>query len=141
MHLSIFYFICESYFFINNQIHLCSSENIKRAFIIGLKYRDPQMQYSHNDCIKFRDILINQFDFANENITLWLDKNNDGPGVYINSANIRFELQALINISKPGDTLVFFFSGHGRKHHLSPRLNSLLLANGKFLLGNFSNTF
>lgn len=90
------------------------------------------------DGVKIKELLINSYGFKAEDIELWKEANDGGPGFLIDAAKIREKLCQLIEISQPGDTLIFYFSGHGNydeEGHIH-----LVAADGSALYGNFYNT-
>ena len=115
----------------------------KRALLIGIKYegQNGQLNGCANDAYHMRDYLMNVHGYEDHNITLLTDDsfgNNSntgggrgmfsggGFGGYNNNNNnnttnnaiptkqrMITELQHLVNVSRPGDSVFFHYSGHG----------------------------
>jgi hypothetical protein len=81
--------------------------------------------------------LIITFGFKNEDIDYWQDKNNEGSDFCIDAKKIYERLTQVIRISKSGDTLIFYISGHG---YYQEGKSYLVAASGTSLHGNFYNT-
>lgn len=82
---------------------------MKRALLVGINdYSGKQndLMGCVNDVHNMQDLLISLFGFPPENITMLTDR--DGT-----TANILEGLDHLIEGGKPGDQLVFHYSGHG----------------------------
>lgn len=111
-----------------------TSNNSKvRVLIINLRYREPTNN-TYLDGVKIKELLINSCGFKAEDIELWKDANDGGgPGFLIDAAKIRQKLRQLIEISQPGDTLIFYFSGHG--DYDAERQRHLVAADGSALYG------
>ena len=80
---------------------------MKRALIVGLNsYSDGRnkLRGCVSDAASFNNILLSRYNFRETNVLL-------------NSAATKFkiiqQLEDLIKTSQPGDTAVFYFSGHG----------------------------
>jgi len=78
------------------------------AIIIGInQYKYVKdLQYAKKDAQDFKDLLVNKFDFDQDNIFLLLDKN-------ATLKNINHILSKVALKTTPNDRLVIFFSGHG----------------------------
>ena len=115
----------------------------KRALLIGIKYegQNGQLKGCANDAYHMRDYLMNVHGYDDPNITLLTDDlsgnsntgdvggmfSGDGFGGYNTNNNnnttnnaiptkqkMITELQNLVNVSRPGDSVLFFhYSGHG----------------------------
>lgn len=81
----------------------------KYALLVGVnKYQTPgnDLRGCVNDVVNMRNLLIDQFGFKNENIRVIVDERATFDGICE-------RLEWLIFKAKPGDQLVFHFSGHG----------------------------
>lgn len=84
---------------------------VKRAFLVGINYRgqESELRGCINDVTNVAKMLIDNFDFKSENITIITDDTDIKP--------IKCEIEkGLINLVKSGqsgDTLFFHYSGHG----------------------------
>ncbi len=86
----------------------------KYALLIGINryYDAPGILHSSilqgcvNDANAMKTLLIDRFDFNEKNITTLLDAQATKPNV-VNA------LLSILNVCKPGDAVVFYFSGHG----------------------------
>lgn len=79
----------------------------KRALLVGINaYADAPLSGCVNDVINMRSLLKDQYGFQNTDIRVLLDAR-------AKSAEIRKRLESLVAATKPGDTLLFHYSGHG----------------------------
>lgn len=78
------------------------------ALIIGInKYENlPVLEYAVNDAKAVRDILIEKFNYKEENIKLLVDEQ-------ATNKNIMDEYYNLINNTAINDSVLIFFAGHG----------------------------
>lgn len=78
------------------------------ALIIGInKYENSSnLEYAVNDAIAIKDILINKFNYKEENIKVLLDEE-------ASHNNIMEEYYDLINKTIVNDSVLIFFAGHG----------------------------
>ncbi len=94
---------------------------VKRALLVGCNYPGTQCELKGcvNDVDRMRVLLVQHFGFRNDEILQLVD--NDPSSRQPTGANIRQCLVKLIQGVRPGDAIVFHFSGHGTQV-----LNSLL---------------
>jgi metacaspase-1 len=93
---------------------------MKRALLIGINYHgmEGELRGCINDVDHIKDILINNCDYSNDNIRVLTDRST-APGftgvadTLPTHDNIKTEIIRLVQDLLPGDTLVFYFSGHG----------------------------
>ncbi len=89
------------------------------AFVVGVsEYTDPQIQdlnYASNDAVRFITTLTEHLGVPRVNITALHQgpDPDDKPVSRPTMPNIRNELQSFIAARNTGDTVIFFFSGHG----------------------------
>lgn len=93
----------------------------KRALLVGCNYPGTQCELKGcvNDVDRMRVLLVQRFGFRNDEILQLVD--DDPSSRQPTGANIRQCLAKLIQGVRPGDAIVFHFSGHGTQV-----LNSLL---------------
>ncbi|XP_071724428.1 metacaspase-1-like [Rutidosis leptorrhynchoides] len=86
----------------------------KRALLCGVSYKKGKHRLSGtiNDVTNVRDLLINTFQFRPENI-LVLSEEESEANLIPTKNNIIEALKWLVKDNKDGDSLVFYFSGHG----------------------------
>ncbi|GBG67123.1 hypothetical protein CBR_g81547 [Chara braunii] len=86
---------------------------VKRALLVGCNYigRPFRLYGCANDVHAMKCLLIEQFGFPPENITILLDC--DPSYEYPTGAKIKEELRNMCDGAVAGDILVFHFSGHG----------------------------
>lgn len=82
---------------------------MKKALLVGIndypgKYND--LMGCVNDVHNMQDLLVSLFGFPPENITMLTDRD-------ATTTNIQEALEFLVPGAKPGDQIVFHFSGHG----------------------------
>lgn len=81
----------------------------KKAFLVGInRYPDPRnnLKGCVNDVLLMAKMLKEQYDFQSGDVQLLTDKR-------ATTAAIRSGLEQLVSGAKPGDSLVFHYSGHG----------------------------
>lgn len=82
---------------------------VKKALLVGINYIGTESQLSGciNDTVTMSEILIGKFKFDKVNVL------TDATDIKPTKANIEVGLRELVSNSKPGDVLVFHYSGHG----------------------------
>ena len=82
---------------------------VKKALLVGINYigTDSQLNGCINDVITMNEILVGKFRFNSTKIL------SDVTPVKPTRANIEAGLRELVAGSRPGDILVFHYSGHG----------------------------
>lgn len=97
----------------------CIEKIDKYALLIGINYRDTnyELRGCVNDVYLLKHILINKYEYVDENIVCLLDTD-------ASKESIIRHLKGLFNKSKEGDKLFFSFSGHGLQ-------NDVILASNK----------
>ena len=100
----------------NADIKLSKIYSNRWAFVIGIDEYNyfPTLEYAAEDAKSMKSLLTSQFDFPEENIILLLNEEATKDG-------IEDGFYRLIEKSKPGDCVVFFFAGHG---DFSDKVNS-----------------
>ncbi|XP_059446493.1 metacaspase-1-like [Corylus avellana] len=85
----------------------------KRAVLCGVTYRNRKFRLKGtvNDVKSMRDLLINRFGYSQECIRVLTEE--EGPAFCPTKKNIQEALKWLVEGSESGDSLVFYFSGHG----------------------------
>lgn len=83
----------------------------KFAFIIGINnYKNVNsLEYAENDAKSIKDILINEYRYKKDNITLLL-------GEDANKENILNHYSKYINETFDNDSLLFYYAGHGETY-------------------------
>ncbi|XAR53047.1 hypothetical protein NMG60_11021435 [Bertholletia excelsa] len=86
----------------------------KRAVLCGIRYGTNKLKLKGiiNDVNMMKSLLIDNFQFPECAIRVLTDDQNN-PSLVPNKGNIQNALKWLVADSKAGDSLVFFFSGHG----------------------------
>ncbi|PIN10988.1 Metacaspase involved in regulation of apoptosis [Handroanthus impetiginosus] len=84
----------------------------KRALLCCVSYKKQksELKGTEHDLKNMRDLLIKKFDFRPESILILAEKR---PYPYPTKENIEKAFQWLMMGIQPGDSLVFYFSGHG----------------------------
>ncbi|KAL6619002.1 hypothetical protein ACP70R_034141 [Stipagrostis hirtigluma subsp. patula] len=87
----------------------------KRAVLVGINYAGAadELKGCHNDVARMRRCLVDRFGFDEADIRVLVDA--DGAAPQPTGANIRLELERLVGDARPGDTLFFHYSGHGKR--------------------------
>lgn len=85
----------------------------KRALLVGCLYTGTknQLRGCYNDTVSVKNILETYYGFAPDDIIVMTDA--DPQYEYPSGANIKRKLAELVAASRPGDALVFHYSGHG----------------------------
>ncbi len=84
----------------------------KRALLIGINYKssgDAELRGCINDVNNIRSILINNCGYSPQNIRLITEEQQVQP----TRQNIESNIRWLVTNCLPGDTLFFYYSGHG----------------------------
>ncbi|KAK7368810.1 hypothetical protein VNO80_10840 [Phaseolus coccineus] len=85
----------------------------KRAVLCGVSYRRKfRLRGIINDIRNMKELLIKNFDFPNECIRI-LTEHEQNANLIPTKHNIMESLRWLVKDCEPGDSLVFYFSGHG----------------------------
>ncbi|XP_028800771.1 metacaspase-3-like isoform X2 [Neltuma alba] len=89
----------------------------KRAVLCGVTYRKRRyrLKGTINDVANLRELLVKVFDFPIECIHE-LTEEQKCPDLVPTKKNILEQLKWLVEGCQPGDSLVFYFSGHGIQH-------------------------
>lgn len=84
---------------------------VKKAVLVGINYigDDSELNGCINDIHNIKNFLIDKCDFLESNIKLLTDLEVIKPTNF----NIKQNINWLVNNSRAGDVLVFYFSGHG----------------------------
>lgn len=84
---------------------------VKRALLIGINYKGSPIELNGciNDVKNIKDILINNFNYIEDNIRILTEESNLIP----NKLTIERSIRWLITSIQAGDTLFFHYSGHG----------------------------
>ncbi|CAL4894223.1 unnamed protein product [Urochloa decumbens] len=85
----------------------------KRAVLVGINYpgTDGELKGCLNDVARMRRCLVERFGFEEAGIRVLADADPSTPPP--TGANIRQELERLVEGARAGDTLFFHYSGHG----------------------------
>ncbi|CAO2827134.1 unnamed protein product [Amaranthus hypochondriacus] len=88
----------------------------KKALIIGISYNYSRSELKLKGCINdakcMKFLLVNRFKFPEDEI-LMLTEEEEGPYRIPTIENIRMGMAWLVAGCRPGDSLVFYYSGHG----------------------------
>ncbi|XP_045792924.1 metacaspase-6-like [Trifolium pratense] len=91
-----------------------SSVGKKRALLIGLRYDQPQMIYTWDDCLEVEQFLIEKFNFPRENIDRQLDlRIFDNEDDKLTNITLEYKIKTFLEETKSGDVSILFVSGHG----------------------------
>ena len=90
------------------------SKNKKFALLIGINYVGTQAQLSgcHNDVLKMKEVLINNYNYSDKNITMLVDKQGF---IQPTASNIIAQLNSLFIITSKQkiNEIYIHYSGHG----------------------------
>lgn len=88
----------------------------KRAVICGVSYRGQKssLDGSINDAISMKDFLVRSMRFPDSSIILLTEDETD-PSRIPTKGNMQMALSWLVEGCQPGDSLVFYYSGHGSR--------------------------
>ncbi|KAI0720672.1 peptidase C14, caspase domain-containing protein [Cerioporus squamosus] len=95
---------------------------MKKAVLVGISYATNEnlKQYdfgeqpgAHRDVARLRKLLIAQYGYRNENITVLIDDDARPEEQWPTYENIIRAMENLVAGTKPGDHIFFSFSGHG----------------------------
>ncbi|KAH6833276.1 metacaspase 1 [Perilla frutescens var. hirtella] len=86
----------------------------RRAFLCGVTYRKQkhQLKGTAHDVNNIRDLLLQRYHFPKESILTLAEEESYNPPT---KKNIEDGFKWLIRGIQPGDSLVFYFSGHGKR--------------------------
>ncbi|XP_024016994.1 metacaspase-1 [Morus notabilis] len=86
----------------------------KRAVICGISYKKSrhELKGSINDAKCMLHFLVNNFRFPLDSILMLTEEESD-PQRIPTKRNIKWAMRWLVQGCQPGDSLVFYFSGHG----------------------------
>ncbi|PRQ57130.1 putative Caspase-like domain-containing protein [Rosa chinensis] len=86
----------------------------KKAVICGISYLYTRTELNGciNDAKRMRTLLISKFNFPEDSIVMLTEKETD-PYNKPYKNNIKRELRWLVQGCEPGDSLLFYYSGHG----------------------------
>lgn len=84
---------------------------VKRALLIGINYKfsENELRGCIQDVNNIRDILVNNCGYNPNNICMLTDDTQTKP----TRQNIENSISWLVSNCLPGDTIVFYYSGHG----------------------------
>lgn len=84
---------------------------VKKALLIGINYKgsDAELRGCINDISNIRSILLNNCDYQDSNIRVLTEESNIKP----TRSNMEAQIKWLVSNCMPGDTLIFYYSGHG----------------------------
>ncbi|GLT26063.1 hypothetical protein SLA2020_011500 [Shorea laevis] len=93
---------------------ISSQRGRKKALLCGITYHNTKynLKGTVNDAKNIRKFLINYFNFLPENIRM-LTEEAEEPDLIPTKCNIERCLSWLVEDCQDGDSLVFFYSGHG----------------------------
>ncbi|CAN0880088.1 AMC1 [Linum grandiflorum] len=86
----------------------------KRALLIGVTYKSwkYKLKGTINDVKNIRSLLLHHFGFSTDDILVLTEEEQD-PELTPTKKNIKRSLEWLVKGCESGDSLVFYFSGHG----------------------------
>ncbi|KAG6588766.1 Metacaspase-1, partial [Cucurbita argyrosperma subsp. sororia] len=86
----------------------------KRALLCGVSYKNwkHRLHGTVNDVLNMQDLLINHFSYLKQNIRI-LTEDEANPERIPTKKNIQSSLKWLVEDCYGGESLVFYFSGHG----------------------------
>lgn len=85
----------------------------KRAVLVGINYKatDSELRGCINDINNIRGILLNNCGYTQNNVRVLTEESPTLP----TRANMEANIKWLVSGCKPGDTLFFYYSGHGAR--------------------------
>ncbi|XWS39741.1 hypothetical protein CRYUN_Cryun18bG0080400 [Craigia yunnanensis] len=91
-----------------------SSPSGQRAVLCGISYKKWKynLKGTINDVLNMKDLLIKTYKFREENILVLTEEQSDSR-LIPTKANIETCLKWLVKECRKGDSLVFYYSGHG----------------------------
>ncbi|KAK4846719.1 hypothetical protein QYF36_021234 [Acer negundo] len=98
----------------DEQLPLQSKTPKKRALLCGVSYKNSkyELKGTINDVNNMKDLFINYFGFSEDNLLILTEEKDDSK-VIPTKKNIEKGLQWLVEGCRDGDSLVFYFAGHG----------------------------
>lgn len=93
-----------------------SRKGRKKALLIAVRYVrgiEIGLPRTHYDVQEFKDLLINQYDYAEKDIVILVDNCNLDKSVWPSEVNIFKRIEWLVEDIGEHDRLVFYYSGHG----------------------------
>jgi len=92
-----------------------SKDGVKRALLVGIHYQDEEDESTwlascHTDVRRIRQHLIHEEGFEKRNILVMMDDDRHHEPL---KGSILGALERMCQISEPGDSIFFLFSGHG----------------------------
>ncbi|KAG8473440.1 hypothetical protein CXB51_035614 [Gossypium anomalum] len=97
----------------------CGLDNVgalgnKRAVLCGVSYKKwkYKLKGTINDVFNMRDLLIQYYEYRDENMLILTEEQPDAR-LIPTKANIESSLKWLVKDCRSGDSLVFYYSGHG----------------------------
>ncbi|KAL8143577.1 hypothetical protein V2J09_016609 [Rumex salicifolius] len=87
----------------------------KRALVCGVSYKNQKykLRGTQNDAFDMRTFLVQRWGFSPTNIRMLTEEGNGRGGSTPTKKNIEQGMRWLVEGCKAGDSLVFYFSGHG----------------------------
>lgn len=84
---------------------------VKKALLLGINYKnqDGELRGCINDVTSINNILVNHCEYAPQNIRILTEESSVQP----TRKNMEAHIQWLVSNTLPGDTLFFYYSGHG----------------------------
>ncbi|GJE85500.1 caspase family protein [Phanerochaete sordida] len=104
------------------RVVLPARHRTRKAMLVGVRYNEldrqqPLMKYmlksTYADVEHLEELLTDTMKFAPEDIAVFRDDIPTGASSYPNRENLLRGMRELVSDVKPGDHLVFHFSGHG----------------------------
>ncbi|CAI9765372.1 unnamed protein product [Fraxinus pennsylvanica] len=101
---------------ISKQVSPSPAHGKKRAILCGITYKGHQksLKGGINDVLSMRNLLIKRLGFPSSSILLLTEEERE-PYRIPTKRNIRASLRWLIQGCRSGDSLVFYYSGHGSR--------------------------
>ncbi|RDX51622.1 hypothetical protein OH76DRAFT_1481169 [Lentinus brumalis] len=95
-----------------------SSTPLRKALLVGIGYVDaaspdfPPLSHAHSDTEALRDLLINNYDYSPEDVTVMSDKDGIGRDLGPTRENVLKQLGKPVVGAQSGSRAMFSFSGH-----------------------------